>query len=171
MNPPRPRPGAARGCSLPMDEPAQPRTDTRLHSLTAHLGGIKKERDEKEAGGAECSKNQQQERREIKIHPRSSSGCSGRCFPTSGALHGWLSSSRVGAGVTSAPHSSGVQLWLFTFPDLFSGICLQHPGSLYLWEIQSFLGKTSPVPVVITCIPVTSWGGEGPGDGRYPALH
>lgn len=41
-------PGAARGCSLPMDALAQPWTDTRLCCLTAHLGGNQEERDEKE---------------------------------------------------------------------------------------------------------------------------
>lgn len=50
INAPYLSPGAARGCSLPMDTLAQPWIDTRLHCLTAHLGGIRRKGKKKRQG-------------------------------------------------------------------------------------------------------------------------
>lgn len=64
--------------------------------------------------------------------------------PPLGAQEGISLPPELCTGSTSAPYPSGVWLRLFMPPNPLPGTCLLHPGS----EIQSFLGKTGPVPAM-----------------------
>lgn len=119
--------------------------------MAAQYRGIEEGKDEKEAGGAEHSEVQQEKCKEIKNHPRASSRCSGRCFPTSGALHCRLSSFRAGTEVGS-PQPSGVQLWLFIPPKPTSRDSPAASWLIVFTGNSEFLGgkkkKKDPVPVM-----------------------
>lgn len=135
-----------------------PWTDTRLHCLTAHLGGIRRKEGKKRQEVLSALKIGRDKAEKLKFAPKS-------------VLHAQEGASLPRMGV--CPHPGSVLGHFSPTPFRSPALALHNPSSVFRdlpassWFVifvgnSEFLGKASPVPVMFLSFPsdTPGWGGS-----------
>lgn len=148
---PSPQP---RRCSHPMDAMAQPWADSRLHCLTAHLGGIGRKGMKKRQEVLSALKINSKNAEKLKSSPKSPLGAQeGASLPLAVFIQGWCWGHFSPTLQESSSGSSQSQIHWQGFACFILARCI-------CGKLKSFLGKTSPVMFLSFSSDTLGWGGS-----------